>query len=78
MGRAVYFANILGVDMGMLREEITTVVNAKRIVVQFLGDSVEEKDVIIVDDMISSGEVTLNSFVTGAGASSSARTAWRN
>ena len=63
MGRAVYFANILGVDMGMFykRRDYSTVVNGKNPIVahEFLGDSVEGKDVIIIDDMISSGESML-------------------
>ena len=64
MGRAVYFANILGVDMGMFykRRDYSTVVNGKNPIVahEFLGDSVEGKDVIIIDDMISSGESMLD------------------
>lgn len=64
MGRAVYFANILGVDMGMFykRRDYSTVVNGKNPIVahEFLGDSVEGKDVIIIDDMISSGDSILD------------------
>ncbi len=64
MGRAVYFANILGVDMGMFykRRDYSTVVNGKNPIVahEFLGSSVEGKDVIIIDDMISSGESMLD------------------
>lgn len=60
MSRAVYFSNILGVDMGMFykRRDYSTVVNGKNPIVahEFLGDSVEGKDVVIIDDMISSGE----------------------
>ncbi len=59
MERAVYFANILGLGMGMFykRRDYTTIVNGKNPIVahEFLGDSVEGKDVIIIDDMISSG-----------------------
>ncbi|MBQ0001105.1 MAG: ribose-phosphate pyrophosphokinase [Clostridiales bacterium] len=59
MSRAVYFSNILGVDMGMFykRRDYTTVVNGKNPIVahEFLGDSVEGKDVVVIDDMISSG-----------------------
>lgn len=59
MSRAVYFANILGVDMGMFykRRDYSVIVNGKNPIVahEFLGDSVEGKDVIIIDDMISSG-----------------------
>ena len=60
MGRAVYFSNILGVDMGMFykRRDYSTVVNGKNPIVahEFLGSNVEGKDVLIIDDMISSGE----------------------
>ena len=60
MPRAIYFANVLGLDMGMFyqRREYSRVVNGHNPVVahEFLGASVEGKDVIIVDDMISSGE----------------------
>lgn len=60
MGRAVYFSNILGVDMGMFykRRDYSTVINGKNPIVahEFLGDDVKGKDVIIIDDMISSGE----------------------
>lgn len=60
MNRAIYFANILGVDVGMFykRRDYTKIVNGRNPIVahEFLGDSVEGKDVIIIDDMISSGE----------------------
>ena len=64
MHRAVYFSNVLGVDMGMFykRRDYSTIVNGKNPIVahEFLGDDVAGKDVIIVDDMISSGESTLD------------------
>ena len=64
MGRAVYFANVLGLDMGMFykRRDYTKIVNGRNPIVahEFLGSSVEGKDVIIVDDMISSGESMLD------------------
>lgn len=64
MGRAIYFANILGVDMGMFykRRDYSKIVNGKNPIVahEFLGASVEGKDVFIVDDMISSGESMLD------------------
>ncbi len=60
MNRAIYFANILGVDVGMFykRRDYSTIVNGRNPIVahEFLGDSVEGKDVIIMDDMIASGE----------------------
>jgi ribose-phosphate pyrophosphokinase len=59
-GRAVYMATVLGVDMGMFykRRDYSKIVNGRNPIVahEFLGSSVEGKDVIIVDDMISSGE----------------------
>ena len=64
MGRAVYFSNVLGVDMGMFykRRDYSTVVNGKNPIVahEFLGDDVHGRTVIIVDDMISSGESMLD------------------
>ena len=64
MQRAVYFSNILGVDMGMFykRRDYSTVINGKNPIVahEFLGDDVTGKDVLIVDDMISSGESMLD------------------
>ncbi len=64
MHRAVYFSNILGVDMGMFykRRDYSKIVNGKNPIVahEFLGDDVEGKDVIIIDDMISSGESMLD------------------
>lgn len=62
--RAIYLANVLGVDMGMFykRRDYSTVINGKNPIVahEFLGDSVEGKDVVIIDDMISSGESMLD------------------
>ncbi|MBR4515077.1 MAG: ribose-phosphate pyrophosphokinase [Lachnospiraceae bacterium] len=64
MNRAIYFANHLGVDVGMFykRRDYTTVVNGKNPIVahEFLGDDVAGKDVIVVDDMIASGESMLD------------------
>lgn len=60
MGRAVYYANVLGVDMGMFykRRDYTRIVDGRNPIVahEFLGTDIEGKDMIIVDDMISSGE----------------------
>ena len=64
MGRAVFFANVLGLDLGMFykRRDYTKIINGRNPIVahEFLGASVECKDVIIVDDMISSGESMLD------------------
>ena len=63
MGRAIYIANVLGLDMGMFykRRDYTRIVNGRNPIVahEFLGTSVEGKDMIIIDDMISSGESML-------------------
>ena len=63
MGRAIYIANVLGLDMGMFykRRDYTRIVNGRNPIVahEFLGTSVEGKDMIIIDDMISSGESVL-------------------
>lgn len=64
MGRAVYFANVLGLDMGMFykRRDYSKVINGRNPIVahEFLGSSVEGKTVIVVDDMIASGESMLD------------------
>jgi len=64
MGRAVYLANNLGVDMGMFykRRDYTRVVNGKNPIVahEFLGSDVNGKTVIIIDDMIASGDSMLD------------------
>ncbi len=63
MSRAIYIANVLGLDMGMFykRRDYTRVVNGRNPIIahEFLGSSVEGKDMIIIDDMISSGESVL-------------------
>ena len=62
--RAVYLANVLNLDMGMFykRRDYTQIVNGRNPIVahEFLGSSVEGKDVIILDDMISSGDSILD------------------
>lgn len=63
MGRAIYMANVLGLDMGMFykRRDYTRIVDGRNPIVahEFLGSSVEGKDMIVIDDMISSGESVL-------------------
>ena len=63
MSRAIYIANVLGLDMGMFykRLDYTKIVNGRNPIVahEFLGSSVEGKDMIIIDDMISSGDSML-------------------
>lgn len=64
MHRAVYFSNVLGVDMGMFykRRDYSTIINGKNPIVahEFLGTNIKGKNVIIIDDMISSGESILD------------------
>lgn len=61
--RAVYLANVLGLDIGMFykRRDYTKIVHGRNPIVahEFLGSSVEGKDMIIIDDMISSGDSML-------------------
>ena len=63
MSRAIYLANNLGVDMGMFykRRDYSTIVDGRNPIVahEFLGADVRGKDMIIVDDMISSGDSML-------------------
>ena len=60
MGRCIYYSTVLGVDLGMFykRRDYSVVINGRNPIIahEFLGDNVEGKDVIIVDDMISSGD----------------------
>lgn len=64
MDRAVYFSTVLGVNTGMFykRRDYSVVVNGKNPIVahEFLGDKIDSMDVIIIDDMISSGESMLD------------------
>lgn len=59
-GRAIYFAGVAGVDMGMFykRRDYTKIIEGRNPIVahEFLGSDVEGKDVVVIDDMISSGE----------------------
>lgn len=63
MSRAIYIANVLGLDMGMFykRRDYTRIENGRNPIVahEFLGTSVEGKDMIVIDDMISSGDSVL-------------------
>ena len=68
MKRAVYYANVLGLDMGMFykRRDYSTFVNGVNPVLDhvFLGSSVEGKDMVVIDDMLSTGDSILE--VAGA------------
>ncbi len=59
LDRAIYFATVLGVDTGMFykRRDYSVIENGKNPIVahEFLGDNIDGKDIIIIDDMISSG-----------------------
>lgn len=63
MGRCIYYSTVLGLDLGMFykRRDYSRVVNGRNPILEhsFLGSNVEGKDVIVVDDMISSGESML-------------------
>ena len=63
MSRAIYMANVLGLDMGMFykRRDYARIINGMNPIVahEFLGADVEGKDMIIIDDMISSGTSVL-------------------
>ena len=60
MGRCVYYSQVLGIELGMFykRRDYSKIVNGRNPILahEFLGDNVEGKDVIVVDDMISSGD----------------------
>jgi ribose-phosphate pyrophosphokinase len=64
ISRAMYYASMLGVPLGTFykRRDYTQVVNGRNRIIahEFLGDSVEDMDILIVDDMISSGESMLD------------------
>lgn len=63
MERAIYFANVLGLDMGLFykRRDYTKVINGRNPIVahEYLGRDIEGKDLILIDDMISSGDSML-------------------
>ncbi len=64
INRNIYYANILGLDLGLFykRRDLSRIVNGKNPIIahEFLGDSVEGKDILIVDDIISSGDSMLD------------------
>ena len=64
MGKCMYYSSVLGIDLGMFykRRDYSIIVNGKNPIVahEYLGRDVNGKDVIIVDDMISSGESILD------------------
>lgn len=64
MDRAIYYANVLGIDVGMFykRRDHTRIVNGKNPIIQheYIGGPLEGKKVLIVDDMIASGESVID------------------
>lgn len=63
LGRCIYYSTVLGVELGMFykRRDYSVIVNGRNPILahEFLGDNVEGKDVVVVDDMISSGDSIL-------------------
>lgn len=64
IGRNIYYATVLGLNLGLFykRRDYSRIINGRNPIVshEFLGESVEGKDVLIVDDMLSSGESLLD------------------
>ena len=64
MSRCIYYSSVLGLDLGMFykRRNYSIVVNGKNPIEahEFLGNDITGKDLILVDDMISSGESMLD------------------
>ena len=64
MARCMYFSSVLGLDLGMFykRRNYSTIINGKNPIIahEYLGSNVEGKDIMIVDDMISSGDSVLD------------------
>ncbi|MDR2526106.1 MAG: ribose-phosphate pyrophosphokinase [Oscillospiraceae bacterium] len=64
MARSIFYSNMLGVDLGMFykRRDYSVIKGGRNPIIahEFLGDNVAGKDVIVVDDMISSGDSVLD------------------
>jgi len=64
MSRCLYYSSVLGLDIGMFykRRDYTTIINGRNPIIEhaFLGGDVADKDIIIADDMISSGDSILD------------------
>ncbi len=64
MGRCIYYSSVLGLELGMFykRRNYSVIVNGKNPIEahEFLGNDIKGKDLILVDDMISSGESMLD------------------
>ena len=64
MSKCMYYSSVMGIDLGMFykRRDYSIIVNGKNPIVahEYLGRDVKDKDVIIVDDMISSGDSVID------------------
>ncbi len=64
MGKCMYYSSVMGIDLGMFykRRDYSVIINGKNPIVahEYLGRDVDGKDVIIVDDMISSGDSVID------------------
>ena len=64
MGRCIYYSSVLGLELGMFykRRNYSVIVNGRNPIEahEFLGNDITGKDLILVDDMISSGESMLD------------------
>lgn len=64
MGRSLYYSSMLGLNLGLFykRRDYSRIVNGRNPIInhEFLGDSVEGKDILIVDDLLSSGESSID------------------
>lgn len=64
MGKCMYYSSVMGIDLGMFykRRDYSVIINGKNPIVahEYLGRNVKDKDVIIVDDMISSGDSVID------------------
>ncbi|NLB38711.1 MAG: ribose-phosphate pyrophosphokinase [Clostridiales bacterium] len=64
MARNIYYSSVLGLDLGMFykRRDYTTIVNGRNPILahEYIGSSVEGKDIIVADDILASGESILD------------------
>ena len=64
MSKCMYYSSVMGIDLGMFykRRDYSVIINGKNPIVahEYLGRDVKDKDVIIIDDMISSGDSVID------------------
>ena len=64
MAKCMYYSSVMGIDLGMFykRHDYSVIINGKNPIVahEYLGRDVQDKDVIIIDDMISSGDSVID------------------